>query len=141
MRSNLQCFLFVFVMICYIYIYIISTPGIWVINYITLIHLIFAQLQISHIFSCIQFPRIFSCIQFPRTPISHTFIFRAPLPVLVGNHHLNSHQRFPWSAENQLYQRLECIDCLFMIFLLLLLKKSFIKAKKCVLLFFQFHTI
>ena len=67
----------------------------------TLIHLIFPQLQISRIFC--------SRIQFSRT-----FIFRAPLPVLVGNCHLSSHQRFPWSAENQLYQRLERIDCLFL---------------------------
>ena len=37
----------------------------------TLIHLIFAQLQISSIF--------FSRIQFSRAPISRTFIFRAPL--------------------------------------------------------------
>ena len=50
----------------------------------TLIHLFFAQLQIS----CIFFLRI----QFSRTSISHTFIFRAALPVLAVNHHLSSHQ-------------------------------------------------
>ena len=53
----------------------------------TLIYLIFAQLQISRIF--------FLRIQFWRTPISRTFIFRAPHRVLVGNCQLSSHQRFP----------------------------------------------
>ena len=53
----------------------------------TLIHLIFAQLQISRIF--------ISRIQFSRTPISRTFIFRAPHTVLVGSCQLSSHQRFP----------------------------------------------
>ena len=91
----------------------------------TLIHIIFAQLQISRI--------LFSRIQFSRTLISRTFIFRAPLQGYIENQGF-IHDLMVSFIDIMLQERIvkttngkvTVINDDLMFFLLLLLKKSFI---------------
>ena len=109
----------------------------------TLIHLIFAQLQISRI--------LFSRIQFSRTQISRTFIFRAALQGYIENQGF-IHDLMLSFIDIMLQERIvkttngnvTVMNDDLMFFFVVVVKEKFIKAKKCVslyFLFFQFRAI